>query len=394
MTPAPLSRYQIRPLPYYNTEAGAGERALARALRGEFVPKVRRLLPGHHLGGLRHDTAVRFVRRHKRAYPCFVKADIRRFFPGIRHKDAVVGAQIAYRDLLGLDYVPRTFKERYVGPLHAWLSHLPLHCGLPIGSPLSGVLGPAMLLPLWLRLKREFGCPMLVYMDDVLICTEDERQAAEVYAYMDRYLHREWGLELNRDKSGSGRFATSAVVFCGWEFAGGYAHIAPEKEEAFRERIRSLVRRVRKPDARAFIKRLNRKIDGFGHYYKYGDVRSQFRVLDQFLRQQARHWYAREVGGSLYRREALAALGLRSLEDILTRAEARDKRLPARNAGRRLRPLTTSPSVTPPAARHALPAAAEFDELLGVERKIQRQLTQLIALQRQQLALLTQLVNV
>ena len=44
-----ISSYQIRPLPYYTVEGNADEKRLAAALRREFVPKVKRLLPGQHL---------------------------------------------------------------------------------------------------------------------------------------------------------------------------------------------------------------------------------------------------------------------------------------------------------------------------------------------------------
>lgn len=315
-----ISSYQIRPLPYVSLTGTAAERALARALRVEFVSKVRRLLPGHHLGGYRHDTVVRFVGRAKGRYPCFISTDIRQFYPSVRHEDLLTYCQVAYRDLLSLEYVPRTFRRKYVGPVAAWLRSLPLHRGIPVGSPLSGILAPVMLLPLWLRIKRLYGVPLLVYMDDILICTQDERQSAEIYAYLDRCLWEDYGLELNREKTCSGRFASVTATFCGWQFAGGYARISPGKVEAFRGRIRELVRRVQKEDTRAFVKRINRKIDGFGHYYKFGQVRAEYRALDQFLRQEVRRWYQRTHGVKLYHVERLAALGLHSLEAILAGA--------------------------------------------------------------------------
>jgi hypothetical protein len=42
---------RIRPLPYYNTPVSEPERELAARLRQEFVPKIARRLPGHHLRG-------------------------------------------------------------------------------------------------------------------------------------------------------------------------------------------------------------------------------------------------------------------------------------------------------------------------------------------------------
>lgn len=150
-----LSISPIRPLPYYHTASSAEEKRLAAALRREFVPKLKRLLPGHHLGGFRHDTVVNFIKRHKRAYPCFVRTDIARFYPSIRHRDIVVGCQVAYRDLLGLEYVPGSFKKKYVGGLNRWCIALPLERGIPLGSALSAIVAPGDAAALVARDKTE-----------------------------------------------------------------------------------------------------------------------------------------------------------------------------------------------------------------------------------------------
>lgn len=60
-----ISPSRVCPLPYYNTEGSIAEKRLAAALRQEFVPKLKRLLPGHHLGGFTHGCIVRFVSHHK-----------------------------------------------------------------------------------------------------------------------------------------------------------------------------------------------------------------------------------------------------------------------------------------------------------------------------------------
>lgn len=379
-----LSINPIRPLPYYTVEGNADEKRLAAALRREFVPKVKRLLPGHHLGGFRHDTIVNFVKRHKRNYPCFVRTDITQFYPSVRHQDLVVGCQVAYRDLLNMEYVPKSFKMKYVGAVNAWCKSLPLHRGIPLASPLSAILAPAMLLPLWLSLKRQFGVPFLVYMDDVLVCTRDERQSGEIYAFIENYLHHHYALGLNRTKTVSGRFATATVSFCGWQFAGGYATVSADKVQAFRERVTELAMRTKRLGVRAFVKRMNRKIDAFGHYYKFGAVRGQFRSLDMLVRQEFRRWYTRTTGLKLRGVDAIAATGLRSLEQIL----------PAVKSGNK--PATGKPAI--PAAgvqsspRQPLPMA-DMQPLAETLDKIHTQLTQLLALQRKQLRVMQELLQ-
>jgi hypothetical protein len=110
-----LKHIRGKSLPYYTCDTLGGERELAQALRAELIPKLARRLPGHHLAGLRHDYMVKFVLRNKRNYPFFLKADIKKFYPSVRHTNLVTGFQVAYRDLLSMKFVPDAFKKKYSG---------------------------------------------------------------------------------------------------------------------------------------------------------------------------------------------------------------------------------------------------------------------------------------
>ena len=381
-----LSISPIRPLPYYHTASSAEEKRLATALRREFVPKVKRLLPGHHLGGFRHDTVVNFIKRHKRAYPCFVRTDIARFYPSIRHRDIVVGCQVAYRDLLGLEYVPGSFKKKYVGGINRWCIALPLERGIPLGSPLCAILAPVMLLPLWLEIKRRFKLPLLVFADDILVCTRDESQSAEIYAYISDYLYRNYKLETSDLKTVSGRFAPDAVEICGWRFAGGYSTVSEAKVQAFMDRITAITRRRKKTDRASFFKVLNRKIDGFGHYYKYGDVKGQFRRLDMFIRQEIRARFERTGGPKLYSRDRLNAAGLHSLEVIA------DRVYQGKAATARKVPVQPSLAGTQSASQRER-TASELQPIAETLEKLRQQFTQLLAVERKQLRLMQELLQ-
>lgn len=381
-----LSISPIRPLPYYHTASSAEEKRLAAALRREFVPKLKRLLPGHHLGGFRHDTVVNFIKRHKRAYPCFVRTDIARFYPSIRHRDIVVGCQVAYRDPLGLEYVPGSFKKKYVGGLNRWCIALPLERGIPLGSALSAIVAPVM-LPLWLEIKRRFKLPLLVFADDILVCTRDESQSADIYTFMAGYLHRHYNLETSARKTVSGRFASDAVEICGWRFAGGYSTVSQAKVQAFMDRITAITRRRGKTDRASFFKVLNRKIDGFGHYYKYGDVKGQFRRLDMFIRQEVRARFERTGGPILYSRDRLNAAGLHSLELIAERVR-QGKSATARK-------ISVQPSLA--GMQNAMRrerTASELQPIAETLEKLRQQFTQLLAVERKQLRLMQEILQV
>lgn len=205
----------VRPVPYHSAGPFTGERELARALRGDFLPLLRRRLPWHHLCGLPHGSASRFVERHRKDFPYFLRSDIRSFYPTVRHQDLVVGVQLAYRELLGLRYVPSGFKSRYLAPLVHWCESLPLRRGIPLGSALSALTAPLMLVPLWLELRRRFGVPVMVFMDDVLVCCRDQKECVSVYAFLENRLHDDYDLAVNAAKTVSGRFASETFSFCG-----------------------------------------------------------------------------------------------------------------------------------------------------------------------------------
>lgn len=278
-----LVRAGIRPVPDYTTLPMRGEREAAQRLRSEFLPLLTRRLPNYHLCGFKHGAPVRFVARCRTRYPCFVRTDIRSFYPSVRHRDLIAGVQLAYCDLLGLR-VPSGFKKRYLPLMAQWCEGLPLHRGLPLGSPLASLCAPLMLVPLWLELRRRFDVPLSVYMDDVLVGCRDEAECAAVYGFLSNRLHSDYDLELNAAKSTSGRFASQRVKFCGWSFAGGCGRISAAKIGEFLDR---LARRTGKGAARtprALVKRVNRLVDGFGHYYKHGNVKRQYEQLDTAVR--------------------------------------------------------------------------------------------------------------
>jgi hypothetical protein len=377
----------VKPLPYYQSEAMYNERVLAEALRREFVPKIARRLPGHHLKGFTHDFIIGAVKKYKARYPYFLKTDIAKFYPSIRHRDLVSGVQLAFRDLLSLDYVPASFKKKYMGALNGWCRSQPLMRGIPLGSAVSAIAAPLMLVPLWLQLKRQFRVPFIVFMDDLLVMAENPSQLNEIYRFLVNTLLADYDLSLNMEKTKSGRFSRESVDFCGWHFAGGYASVSPEKAEAFKTRLSGEANRDRKSSTEAFIKRINRSVDGFGNYYKHGDVGKQFEALDVHVRSLVRRRLTGRARSGTLPNTALEKLGLHSLTAIYLRRQAKAAERSGRTAGPGGRRLTPAPRLgREPASRPAAPALAPDGELLhrmvDICEKIHAQFTQMLALQR------------
>ena len=171
-------------------------------------------------------------------------------------------------EYIGLQFVPDKFKKRFIPPMLSWLDSLPVqYQGLPIGSPVSCLAAPLLLVPVWLDLRQQFGLPLLVYADDIMVFCKTQEECGRIFAWLNKRLHEDYALSLQIDKIRSGRFASTSLDYCGWNFKGGYSRISEKKVEAFKQRVTRFVRQSKGIFQRAFFKRLNRKIDGFGNYY-------------------------------------------------------------------------------------------------------------------------------
>ena len=105
---------EIKPVPYYTQPDDIVMKQCAKDLRCVFLPQLRRRFPMHHLNGFKHNDIINYVARWKKEYRFFLRTDIYKFYPSVNAKDLITMVQIAYRDLFGLDYVPKKFKDRFL----------------------------------------------------------------------------------------------------------------------------------------------------------------------------------------------------------------------------------------------------------------------------------------
>jgi hypothetical protein len=85
--------------------------------------------------------------------------------------------------------------------------------------------------------------------------------------------------------------------------------------ETFKEQMRQAHQSVRGKDLKAYVKRINYKIDGFGNYYKHGDVAKQFEVLDAYIRGLVRERLKHDTGRYAVN-SVMERVGLHSLMKI------------------------------------------------------------------------------
>ena len=161
-----------------------------------------------------------------------------------------------------------------------------------------------------LALKKQ-EVPFIVFADDFLFFGKSKRDIERIYRFVKESLSH-LKLQPNPNKTESGLFAAGKFTYCGWEIKGGYYVISPQKIANFKEGITALLRDNKRSNLRAKIIRVNQRVNGFGHYYKYGNVAKQFGSLDALIRHQLREWLSRNLF-SYKSNKQLETLGLRSL---------------------------------------------------------------------------------
>ncbi|AFL97186.1 reverse transcriptase domain-containing protein [Ornithobacterium rhinotracheale] len=308
-----------KPAPYMVLPHGDPIKEGGGVLRQYFAKLMAKRLPTVCYQGFKHGDIPHYIQQHKKQYPYFLKVDIAKFYPSLSHHHLMVEAQLAYKNLIGLSYVPKNFKTAVLPLLHHFFQTLPTEAyGLPLNSGMAKALAPLIYVNYLLPLKKQSQCKFIAYADDLVFLCMSREKCEEIYNSFINYLYH-MELRINVEKVQQGRFSKDTLDFCGYRFSGGYVSISPWKIEDFKNKIKEqsqkFLRTKKKWEERSFIKSLNAKVNGFGHYYKYANVHSLFERLDAFIRQNIRKTY-KSLGLAMPTLSTMRKLGLRSLVDI------------------------------------------------------------------------------
>lgn len=132
-------------LPYLVQRDGYPIKEGAFWLRNTLLPLMAKRLPTIYYAGFNQKFIPGFIKKHKGAYPYFVKIDIAKFYPCISHQHLFVETLLSYKKLLGLSSVPSSFRARFESLYVSFINSLSLNeQGLPLNSSMSKSLAPMM----------------------------------------------------------------------------------------------------------------------------------------------------------------------------------------------------------------------------------------------------------
>lgn len=288
------------------------EKMLSRLLLRKIKPRLKEKFPEHYLIQSIPYKKIKFIKEKSKAYPYFLKFDIRLYYPSICHK--TLNKEI--ETIFGSS--PSRRMKKHLKDILQYLNSSPYGKGISIGSSLSYVLSCIFLLNLDLKIPR----PFLRQADDYIIFCKDKKEPEKILREIVNPELKRLNLEINEKKLKSGKFHQDKVDFIGFNFYAGHFTIKESKISDFKNRIIKITHLTKKKPKEAIIKLLNNKILGFGHYYKHASCTQDFQALDSFIRMRLRRYLSRnkdsknKQGNLILTNEAIKSIGLKSLVEI------------------------------------------------------------------------------
>lgn len=262
------------------------DRLVQQAILQVLSPRYERIFSAYSYGfrpgrsahqGLRQ--AGEYVSMGKRHV---VDIDLAKFFDEVNHDRLLwrLSTRIGDRRLLKL--IHRFLKA---GLLEGGLMNQRIK-GTPQGGPLSPLLSNIVLDELDKELERR-GHRFVRYADDVIILVGSQKSAERVKLSLTNYLESDLKLKVNREKSQVVK--CWAVNFLGHGINGdGSLLLSRSSEARLKDKLRQTTRRNRGRSFAQILGEVNRRIQGWLHYFRYAKMRSKLQTLMSWLKHRLR----------------------------------------------------------------------------------------------------------
>ena len=232
-----------------------------------------------------HGALLQVCRYASEGYKYAVGIDLARFFDTVNHSFL-------------LRILSRTIKDgRVISLIHKYLTsgvmigkhYEPSMEGTPQGGPLSPLLSNIMLNELDKELERR-GHRFVRYADDSMILCKSKRSAERVCASITEFVEKELHLTVNREKTEVGYIRGMKYLGHSFYFTKGKCRLCVHKKtkDKFKRKVKSLTGRS---NGMGYARRkevLWQTFRGWLEYFKYADMKTMLKQLDQWYRRRLR----------------------------------------------------------------------------------------------------------
>ncbi|WP_294079574.1 group II intron reverse transcriptase/maturase [Proteiniphilum sp. UBA5384] len=232
-----------------------------------------------------HGALLQVCRYASEGYKYAVGIDLARFFDTVNHSFL-------------LRILSRTIKDGHVISLiHKYLTsgvmigkhYEPSMEGTPQGGPLSPLLSNIMLNELDKELERR-GHRFVRYADDSMILCKSKRSAERVCASITEFVEKELHLTVNREKTEVGYIRGMKYLGHSFYFTKGKCRLCVHKKtkDKFKRKVKSLTGRSNGMGYAQRKEVLWQTFRGWLEYFKYADMKTMLKSLDQWYRRRLR----------------------------------------------------------------------------------------------------------
>ena len=232
-----------------------------------------------------HGALLQVCRYASEGYKYAVGIDLARFFDTVNHSFL-------------MRILSRTIKDgRVISLIHKYLTsgvmigkhYEPSMEGTPQGGPLSPLLSNIMLNELDKELERR-GHRFVRYADDSMILCERKRSAERVCASITEFVEKELHLTVNREKTEVGYIRGMKYLGHSFYFTKGKRRLCVHKKtkDKFKRKVKSLTGRSKGMGYAQRKEVLWQTFRGWLEYFKYADMKTMLKPLDQWYRRRLR----------------------------------------------------------------------------------------------------------
>lgn len=312
--PKDAKRTKFRPLGIPAVRDRVAQEVLRRLLSPIFEAKFHDHSYGFRPERSCHMAVEKVLELGRQGFRYVLDADISGFFDNLSHRAVMqeLSAVVADGNILRL-----VEKFLRAGVMEGG-KFQPTRVGTPQGGVASPLLANIALNVLDWHL-HEHGFRFVRYADDFVVLCQDEGEAKEALALVQRLLEDRLGLSLSPEKTKVTRFQ-EGFTFLGFDIQSNFVRMRAKSVENFKTKIRRITQRSHNLDAEV-IKQLNRVIRGTANYFAtpWSHCGDAYRTLDRWIRMRLRCMKLKRKSGRdnfRLRLKHFRHMGLLSLSDL------------------------------------------------------------------------------
>lgn len=261
------------------------QQAVVQVLTPIFEPQFSQYSYGFRPNKSAHQAIQQAKQYIEDGYNFVVDIDLEKFFDKVQHDKlmSLVAKTISDKPTLKLirRYLQSGIMENGVVTVNRE--------GTPQGGPLSPLLSNIILNELDKELEKK-GHRFVRYADDSNIYVKSQKAGERVKKNISEFIEKKLKLKVNEEKSAVGK--PKARIFLGVSFYQMWKktriYVPKKTKKRFEDKLKRLTNRNWGVSMEYRILKLNQLIQGWGNYFKVGDIKKYAKLLDAHIRRRLR----------------------------------------------------------------------------------------------------------